>query len=495
MVCIVLVIYGLILCAGGVSSEQAPPRPLEPVVYATGSGQLELYWFYPGVHRDWPGNAHIHPRRTAFLGETSQNMAVATAFRIAPPFHIVRLGTFIAPPNSPPSGCGAFSDSIAVVLKGRVRGGGFIDLWRDTIGLDESALAGGELVYADVNITVNDRFEVYAMLEWLDFSPCSPWIGLNTGIRLLEQFLYVSDSQGGYLTYLSEEFITGLEIYDWTGSDGAGGGDSESVTFEIYYSPGSSIGSSSILLADSIGVDSCRCRIAPDSGGFVHIAAVSGQTRSFSDPVYIDPDQRAPLSVIPAENRPDPPDDARICLVNLRNFGSLPLPMTLGYDSTLVYLPIDSLTLWPGEQREIAIELTNLDVYETHPRMRLLVESGDRFYPVIYPITGANDIYLEVDSSDYRLWAGELKIGQPYPNPFNRQVTFGVISENRRILSLDVFNLLGQRISHDRFPVEGNDRVSWSPDRDGPIDLASGLYLFCFHDNHRVFIKKAVLLK
>ena len=90
-----------------------------------------------------------------------------------------------------------------------------------------------------------------------------------------------------------------------------------------------------------------------------------------------------------------------------------------------------------------------------------------------------------------------FSLSQNYPNPFNAQtrIEFEVAEKDR--VSLEVFNILGQRVRtlvRDLRPA-GNYQIIWDGKNHGGIPVASGIYFYRLRSGHRVQTRRMVLLR
>ncbi len=85
-----------------------------------------------------------------------------------------------------------------------------------------------------------------------------------------------------------------------------------------------------------------------------------------------------------------------------------------------------------------------------------------------------------------------FELGQPYPNPFNAQVTIPVTMLRAGRLRVDVFNLLGRKVAtvYDGPASVGQRDCHWDAE-----EYASGVYLFKATTNGETATIKATLLK
>jgi len=114
------------------------------------------------------------------------------------------------------------------------------------------------------------------------------------------------------------------------------------------------------------------------------------------------------------------------------------------------------------------------------------------FVPAVFTIatTGVRDINRGVIPNRYALF-------QNYPNPFNAntQITFSLSKAGHT--TLDVFNLLGQKVSTlvDEYLTAGTKIVGWDGRDDGGTPVPSGIYFYQLQSADFVERKKMVFLK
>jgi hypothetical protein len=86
---------------------------------------------------------------------------------------------------------------------------------------------------------------------------------------------------------------------------------------------------------------------------------------------------------------------------------------------------------------------------------------------------------------------------QNYPNPFNSQTVIKYRISQPGMVTLDVYNVLGQRIDRlvDRRQVAGDYTIAWDGKTDTGVDAASGIYFYRLHTGDFTKTRKMVLIK
>jgi hypothetical protein len=118
--------------------------------------------------------------------------------------------------------------------------------------------------------------------------------------------------------------------------------------------------------------------------------------------------------------------------------------------------------------------------------LRLVIADSDKvtFYRL--------DISTDVTDRDEHTLPNSFALGQPYPNPFNAEVTIPLEISERADVAVDVLDLLGRRVTslhQGRLPA-GRHTVRWNAER-----VASGVYLVRAQSSGQTRTAKLVLLK
>lgn len=105
-------------------------------------------------------------------------------------------------------------------------------------------------------------------------------------------------------------------------------------------------------------------------------------------------------------------------------------------------------------------------------------------------ITVSPDVKRNVESTGVRLAAN-------YPNPFNAATTISYYLDAESHVTLEVFNVLGQRTATlaDGIQSEGTHEVTWTGTDDRGDAVASGMYFYRMRTDSGVLTKKMILLK
>ena len=103
---------------------------------------------------------------------------------------------------------------------------------------------------------------------------------------------------------------------------------------------------------------------------------------------------------------------------------------------------------------------------------------------------------VDASTAEVRI-PGRFSLAQNYPNPFNAQTLIEFEVAEKGDVSLEVFNILGQKVRtliKDLRPA-GNYQIIWDGKDHGGIPVASGIYFYRLRSGQRVQTKRMVLLR
>jgi hypothetical protein len=105
--------------------------------------------------------------------------------------------------------------------------------------------------------------------------------------------------------------------------------------------------------------------------------------------------------------------------------------------------------------------------------------------------------YAEDRSKGIPLVPLEFRLEQNFPNPFNPATTIHYQLAKRSIVTLEVFNMLGQKVRTLVNDVQstGTYAVTWDARSDDDRQVASGVYLCRLHANESSAVRKLVLVR
>ncbi|UCE25440.1 MAG: T9SS type A sorting domain-containing protein, partial [Candidatus Zixiibacteriota bacterium] len=102
-----------------------------------------------------------------------------------------------------------------------------------------------------------------------------------------------------------------------------------------------------------------------------------------------------------------------------------------------------------------------------------------------------------VDGQSVTTNTNRFTVRQNYPNPFNPSTTIMYSLQERARVTVDVYNVLGQRVRRliDETQPAGNHSVIWNGDDNSGGQVASGFYFYRVKAGDKIDNKKMLLLK
>jgi hypothetical protein len=91
----------------------------------------------------------------------------------------------------------------------------------------------------------------------------------------------------------------------------------------------------------------------------------------------------------------------------------------------------------------------------------------------------------------------EVELYQNYPNPFNPSTMIEFYLPEQQYVTLDIYNILGQRVVSlvDRDMDAGFQSASWSGRDNSGSEVASGIYFYLLKTDDRKISKRMMMLK
>ena len=107
------------------------------------------------------------------------------------------------------------------------------------------------------------------------------------------------------------------------------------------------------------------------------------------------------------------------------------------------------------------------------------------------------DVTTDVEEEQGDLLPQEFSLNQNYPNPFNPETTIEYYVPERSHITIEVFNIIGQKIRTlvDELKSAGDFRTNWDGKNSNGIRASSGIYFYLLKAGNFTEIKKMVLLK
>ncbi len=115
-----------------------------------------------------------------------------------------------------------------------------------------------------------------------------------------------------------------------------------------------------------------------------------------------------------------------------------------------------------------------------------------------YRLITGNEEYAKEHSENIPLVPLEYSLSQNYPNPFNPSTNIDYQLKELSTVSLEIFNILGQKINvlvDNKLQNPGQYRVSWDGTNQSGSKVSTGIYIYRIRANNFVSSKKMILLK
>ena len=90
-----------------------------------------------------------------------------------------------------------------------------------------------------------------------------------------------------------------------------------------------------------------------------------------------------------------------------------------------------------------------------------------------------------------------MELGNNYPNPFNPSTTIEYAVPQSGNVTIDIYNLVGQRIKtlvDDAFSA-GRYKTVWDGKDNAGVNVSSGIYFYSISSGNVSIVKKMVLIK
>ena len=110
----------------------------------------------------------------------------------------------------------------------------------------------------------------------------------------------------------------------------------------------------------------------------------------------------------------------------------------------------------------------------------------------------ATDFVLDVEDDEHgNILPYRFELSQNYPNPFNPVTTISYSLPRRSEVSIDIFNILGQKIITlvDETKPAGDYQINWDSNDSYGQKVSTGIYFYRFQAGDYIETKKMILLK
>ncbi|MFA6456900.1 MAG: DUF4350 domain-containing protein, partial [Bacteroidota bacterium] len=114
-----------------------------------------------------------------------------------------------------------------------------------------------------------------------------------------------------------------------------------------------------------------------------------------------------------------------------------------------------------------------------------------------FRIIAGTDEFLKKNSNGIPVIPVEYSLSQNYPNPFNPETTIKYSISNSSVVTIEIFNILGQKVRTlvNRYQGIGSYSITWDGKDNNGILVASGIYYYQIHANNFRSVKKMTFIK
>jgi len=336
-----LLISFIIISTGNLGALE---KPFSPIIYSDGRGGLELYWFYPGLHRVHAGNDFAPPLQGKVADKNDKNWYLITPFHILPPVYVESISSYIMNRDNFPYWAGDQFTPIDLALIGGFLPDSTTEIWRDQAAMDSANPEPYQKIERMIDLPLANSFMISTAFQWLPGTPSAPAIGECLGPPYLEQFIYSRQEGDLSLQAVSSNLMTGLTFLDWQGSEAGG------LSFRVRFSENEeNLTENSPIIGETAG-DSLHVVLDGILSGFAMIEVTDGQGNSFSDIFPFTADKIAPLVFEPPLLNSDVPEEQYgECRINMTNVGDFPMAFTWHADTLFDVFPLPACVIPPGE--------------------------------------------------------------------------------------------------------------------------------------------------
>ncbi|KAB2878443.1 T9SS type A sorting domain-containing protein [bacterium] len=145
-----------------------------------------------------------------------------------------------------------------------------------------------------------------------------------------------------------------------------------------------------------------------------------------------------------------------------------------------------------------AIDLgTILPIDTTRDTIQFVLLNGSAKNTLIQAAKGKNAIENKADIYSIRRIPSSIFLYSNYPNPFNPETTIKYDLDRETVVSLKIYNLLGQEVRHLFHGKQGagQQKVVWDGRDERGNELASGIYIYRLDAGKVSKTKKMILVK
>ena len=484
-----------------------PEAPVAPLIFEKpNSERFEVVWFHPAFHSRVIGNLQ-EPERYFTVYQEDREGIVASRLSLSAPFAVYRVAAYVdtRDPAAGLPGDGYTPLDLQLTTQrnnityrptdipfGNIRGSG--DTGLVTV-LPDVAFAGGDSLFVG--------------LQWRAGTPLAPAVGASNSLGGLaeQEFVYRS---GAVDRWQSATELTGIEVeaLGWrpdtlTVGNGAFSHQLEEPPhFLIWYGKDSltSVGSSTanaIITSDtlawetSLGVGGYIMIVAEDGSGGQSAIVKKRVTRAGFKKITLSSaevtfDWRNPASV------------TQTIFVTNAALGPVRLRLRtddsrVSFNDTMVVHDTTLTVGGGGAFRPLTITMSEPPGSGTVERHSLYIYNDSGWLPLKVDLVAIPDIQTSIhDDSPKPL---SFEVSEIYPNPNYGSAQFRLVSPQRKMFRVEVYNVLGQLLQSEDAPVFGEAEIPVRLLPDGDLPLAAGIYFVRISSGNESTMRKLVFVK
>lgn len=470
---------------------KAVEQPTRPRVYVNGEGQLEIFWFYPGLHERELGNIQYTPNRILLPPSGNHRYAIFNRFEAIPPVYVSDISCYMycgLPDEADENG---FFPPLRMALKKRAPDNTWSDIAFDTIRFDTSHYIG-QVVELPVDTTVMSPFELWTAFEYTETSPTSPYLGAYDADIYLDQYVCDMIDSSYHLSSIEGIYLGGIKTESWRGevSD-----PYRNLQFSLVFSETGSVMPGGGDLLGSAAPSAMTAVISPPSNGYFAVRVDDGTESAISELTQFDHSAIAPIMVEPTHlNLVCAPSSTCSSTLELTNDHTKPVEIYPFCNSDSVQVNPSNLSLDPGATGTFEINLETGNETDVLSHHIIVLDAGEEFYPIRYNIDLQVSDPTDTPEDEPSNLPGTFRVSAPFPNPFNGEVSFYILRPHGLSVEVEIFNLLGRKIN--RYTMAGDvSEFRWGGSDCSGEDVSTGIYLFRFSEGNISLIRKALYLK
>ncbi len=464
------------------------------------SERFEVVWFHPAFHKRVIGNLQA-PDRYFTVYQDDREGIVASRLSLAAPFAVYRVAAYVdtLDHNSGLPGDGYTPLDLQLTTRRNEVTSRPTDI--PFGNLRTGSDTGAVTVFPNLSFAQGDS--LYVGLQWRAGFPLAPAIGSATDFGgLVEQEFVYRNGEGDH--WQSPTELAGIEVeaLSWR-PDSLTSGNGFSVSeleerphFLVWYgkdsltdlgssTPNAIVTSDTLSWETSLGVGGYVMLVAEDGSGGQSAVVKKRVTRAGFKKITLSSakitfDWRNPASV------------SQTLFVTNEALG--PVKLRLRTDDSRVTLSDETLTVGGGGAfRPLTITMSEPPQGGTDERHSLYIYNDSGWLPLKVDLVAKPDIQTSIhDNSPKPL---SFEVSEIYPNPNYGSAQLKLVSPQRKMFRVEVYNVLGQLLQSEDLPVFGEAEIPVRLLPDGNLPLAAGIYFVRISSGQESTMRKLVFVK